>query len=63
VGSSVVDLRETMSFATAADSYRWLNGLQGVSSGFVDMENGRMDVRVFRAQARTVESSVGALEG
>jgi hypothetical protein len=44
-GSSIADVEETMSFATAADSYKWLNGLQGCGSGAVDMQVGRIEIK------------------
>ena len=45
-GSSIADMQETMSFATSADGYKWLNSLQGNATGVVDMHLGTMDINV-----------------
>jgi hypothetical protein len=46
VSSSTADVLETVSFATAADDYRWLNGLSGAARGVADMEAGTSEIAV-----------------
>jgi hypothetical protein len=45
-GTSVADMHETMSFATSADQYKWINRLRGTGVGIADTATGGMHVTV-----------------
>ena len=48
-GTSVFQLRENVSFITAAPGYAWLNQLQGWGLGTVDPAKGEVKVKAYAA--------------
>jgi hypothetical protein len=48
-GTTVWQLRENVSFITAAAAYGWLNQLQGCGQGTVDPGKGEVRVKVYAA--------------
>jgi hypothetical protein len=52
-GSALADTYETVTFATSAEQYKWLNHVRAIGTGVANTRTGWLEVRVVEQEPRT----------